>query len=115
MAKSWTARLDKLERLANDLINQQLGPVYVRPDQKPHIDPSRLVVVTRIYVSPPERDEVSLPRSQPSPDNLFGADQRRVQDFNRKLETPAIGIVREGFITLNHGLSAGISQKLASS
>ena len=51
-----------LEKLANDLINQQLGPVYVRPDQEPQdIDPSRLVVVTRIYVTPPERDEDTCP------------------------------------------------------
>ena len=94
MAKSWATRLEHIEKQVNALINQESASMYCRPGQEPQgVDPSRLVVVTRIYVAPPERDEVNLPRSQASPENLFGADQRRVQDFNRKLDMPAIGIV----------------------
>ena len=78
MAKSWTARLDKPSGWRTISSISSLVLCTVRAGQEPQdIDPSRLVVVTQIYVSPPERDEVSLPGSQASPENLFGADSSK--------------------------------------
>ena len=50
MASNISKRLDKLERLANELLTQHEGPVYVREgDKAKGIEESRLVVVRREY------------------------------------------------------------------
>ena len=73
MASNISKRLDRLERLANELLTQQEGPVYVRDTDKAEgIDESRLIVVRREYVAAPERPALTLPpSSEPGPANLF--------------------------------------------
>ena len=52
MASNISKRLDKLERLANELLTQHEGPVYVRDrDKSEGVEESRLVVVRRDYVA----------------------------------------------------------------
>ena len=94
MASNISKRLDKLERLANELLTQQEGPVYVRETDKAEgIDESRLIVVRREYVAAPERPALTLPLSPPSPANLFVADTRKPRDFHRPIEFPKTGVV----------------------
>ena len=96
MASNISKRLDRLERLANDLLTQQEGPVYVRDTDKIEgIDESRLIVVRREYVAAPERPALTLPLSPPGPANLFGADARKpiLRDFSRPIEFPKAGVV----------------------
>lgn len=53
MASNLAKRLDRLERLAGDLLNQNQGPVYCREGNEPEgIDPERLVIIKRQYVAP---------------------------------------------------------------
>ncbi len=56
MASNISKRLDKLERLANELLTQHEGPVYCREtDKLEGIDESRLITVRR-GTSPHQRD-----------------------------------------------------------
>lgn len=58
MSSNLSKRLDKLERLANELLAQQEGPVYVRDTDKTEgMEESRLVVVRREYVAALDRNE----------------------------------------------------------
>ena len=94
MASNISKRLDRLERLANDLLIQQGGPVYVRDTDKAEgIEAERLIVVRREYVAAPERPALTLPLSPPGPANLFVADTRKPRDFHRPIEFPRAGIV----------------------
>ena len=96
MAINISKQLDRLEHLANELLTQQEGPVYVRnADKAEGIDESRLIVVRREYVAAPERPALTLPLSPSSPANLFGAEARKpvLRDFNRPIEFPKAGVV----------------------
>jgi hypothetical protein len=92
MASNLAKRLDRLERLAGDLLNQNQGPVYCREGNEPEgIDPERLVIIKRQYVAPPERDAIDLPPVEPSGD-LFGADTKKPVSFSRVVPYPNIGV-----------------------
>ena len=96
MSRNLSKRLDKLERLANELLTQQEGPVYVREGKElKDIDPTRVIVVRREYVAAPERPALTLPLSQPIPANLFGAEAKkpRLRDFHGPIEFPRAGTV----------------------
>ena len=60
MASNLSKRLDRLERLANDLLNQTEGPIYIGADA-PLPDGVEVVRIVREYVTPPERDAIDLP------------------------------------------------------
>ena len=79
MASNISKRLDRIERIANELLNQTEGPVYCREGQEPpDVSPERLVVVRRVYVKAAERPDLTLPLSAEPAGNLFGADARNV-------------------------------------
>jgi hypothetical protein len=88
MASNLSKRLDRLERLANELLTQQEGPVYCKEGEAE----GNAIVVRREYVAAPERPALTLPPSQPSPANLFGADKRK-PNFSRPLEYPKVSVV----------------------
>ena len=80
MASNISKRLDRIERIANELLNQSNPPVYIKGD-----DPEpegEYVRVVREYVTAPKRPDVTpLPLSEPA-GNLFGADARKpLRDF----------------------------------
>ena len=94
MASNISKRLDKLERLANELLTRQEGPVYCRDGDKAEgIDEGRLIVLRREYVAAPERPALTLPPSTVGPANLFGADAKkpRLRDFHGPIEFPKAG------------------------
>ena len=63
MASNISKRLDRIERIANELLNQSNPPVYIRGD-----DPEpegEYVRVVREYVTAPKRPDVTpLPLSE---------------------------------------------------
>jgi len=87
MASNLAKRLDKLERLAEELLSHQVGPVYVR--ELGDLDPERAIVIRREYVGAPERADLTLPPSRPSSAN---ADKTRTSGFNRTVEFPKHGV-----------------------
>ena len=91
MASNISKRLDRIERIANELLNQSNPPVYIKGD-----DPEpegEYVRVVREYVAAPERPDLTLlPLSEPA-GNLFGADGRKpLRDFHGPLEFPKQGV-----------------------
>ena len=90
MASNISKRLDRIERIANELLNQSNPPVYISAD-----DPEpegEYVRVVREYVKAPERPDLTLPPSSPA-GNLFGADARKpLRDFHQPFEFPKQGI-----------------------
>ena len=91
MARSLASRLDRLERLAEQVLNQHQGPVYLRegsaiPDE---VAPERVVTIKRVYVDPPERPQEHLPEIvEPST-----AIERASPSFSCPLANPVLGIV----------------------
>ena len=91
MARSLATRLDRLERLASELLNQNQGPIYLREGEAipEKIDPERVVTIKRLLLDPPEQPQEELPEIvEPSP-----AIERGSASFNRPLATPRLGIV----------------------
>ena len=63
-------RLDRLERLAHELLNARPGPVYFREGSQipADIDVDRVIWIKRILLDPPEQREEQLPEIvEPSP------------------------------------------------
>jgi hypothetical protein len=84
-------RLDKLERLANELLNRNLGPVYLREGATipESLEPERVITVKRVFINPAERPAEELPEiTEPS-----SAIERPSSSFNRPLVYPPLGIV----------------------
>lgn len=92
MASSLARRLDKLERLAEELLNQNQGPVYLCagtaiPDG---VAPEQVVWIKRVFIDPPEQREEQLPEVvEPSP----AIERSSPPSFNRPLANPELGIV----------------------
>ena len=87
MASNLTKRLDRLERIASDLLNQSNPPVYIKGEPE-----GEYVRVVRVYVAAPERPDLTPPPSSPS-GNLFDADIRKpLRDFHGPLEFPKHGV-----------------------
>jgi hypothetical protein len=89
MASSLTKRLDRLERLASELLNQNQGTVYLREgDEVP--EGRKAVYVQRVFIDPPEQPQEELPETtEPSP----AIERPSPQNFNRPLPSPRLGIV----------------------
>jgi hypothetical protein len=89
MANSLARRLDRLERLAAELLNQNQGTVYLREgDEVP--EGRKAVIVTRVFIDPPEQPQEELQETtEPSP----AIERPSPQSFNRPLPTPRLGIV----------------------
>jgi hypothetical protein len=82
MARNLAQRLDRLERLAAELLNTNQGPVYVREGTA---IPEN---VSRVFLDPPEQPAEHLPEVvEASP-----AIERASPSFNRPLATPPLGI-----------------------
>jgi hypothetical protein len=59
-----------------------------------NVDPARVVWIKRTYVDPPERGEETLPEGpQEAAGNVFGADRKRPERFNRPIEYQPVRIV----------------------
>lgn len=63
MASNLARRLDRLERLAHDLLSARAGPVYLREGAEvpQDVDPDRVITIKRIYLDPPEQPAEKLP------------------------------------------------------
>jgi hypothetical protein len=61
MARNIAQRLDRLERLAHELLNANQGPVYARGEVE-NVASERLVIIKRVFIDPPEREESELPK-----------------------------------------------------
>jgi hypothetical protein len=85
-------KLDRLERLAHELLNARSGPVYLREGSEvpAGVDPDRAIYIKRVLLEPPEQPQEYLPEIvEPSP-----AIERASPSFNRPLATnPPPGIV----------------------
>jgi hypothetical protein len=84
-------RLDRLERLANEVLNLKLGPVYLREGTAvpEGVGPERVVYVKRVFLDPAEQPAEQLPEIvEPSP-----AIERASPSFSRPLANPPLGIV----------------------
>jgi len=89
MASSFTKRLDRLERLAAELLNTNQGTVYLREGEEVP-EGRKAVVVKRVFIDPPSQPEEELPETtEPSP----AIERPSPQQFNRPLPTPRLGIV----------------------
>jgi hypothetical protein len=56
MAKNLASRLDRLERLASDLLNRIEGPIYVSSlECLSEADRERAILVQMVWVDAPER------------------------------------------------------------
>lgn len=89
MASNLAKRLDRLERLAAELLNQNQGTVYLREgDEVP--EGRKAVYVKRVFIDPPEQPQEELP-AEPSPSPAI--ERPSPQNFNRPLPTPRMGIV----------------------
>ena len=85
-------RLDRLERLAAELLNQNQGPVYLRAGSEvpEDLDPQRVVWIERVLIDPPEQPQEQLPEIvEPSP----AIERASPPNFNRPLPNPRLGIV----------------------
>jgi hypothetical protein len=90
MARNLAQRLDRLERLAAELLNTNQGPVYVREGTAipENVAPERVVTISRVFLDPPEQPAKHLPEVvEASP-----AIERASPSFNRPLATPPLGI-----------------------
>jgi hypothetical protein len=86
MARNLAQRLDRLERLAAELLNTNQGPVYVRegtaiPD---NVAPERVVTISRVFLDPPEQPAEHLPEVVEASPAIVG----RVRVFH-KVSDPA--------------------------
>ena len=89
MANNLAKRLDRLERLASELLNQNQGTVYLR-EGEPAPEGRKVVYVQRVFIEPPEQPQEELPETtEPSP----AIERPSPQSFNRPLPTPRLGIV----------------------
>jgi UDP-glucose 6-dehydrogenase len=91
MARNLAQRLDRLERLAAELLNTNQGPIYLREGQAipDGIAPERVVTIKRVFLDPPEHAAEELPATiESSP-----AIERPSPSFTRPLATPPLGIV----------------------
>ena len=85
-------RLDRLERLASELLNRNLGPVYLREGTElpAGVDLDRVIYIQRVMIDPSERPQEHLPEIvEPSP----AIERTSPPTFNRPLANPPLGIV----------------------
>ena len=83
--------MDRLERLADLVLNAKLGPVYLREGTAipEGVAPERVVYIERVLIDPPEQPEEELPEiTEASP-----AIERPSPSFTRPLANPPLGIV----------------------
>jgi hypothetical protein len=89
MARNIAHRLDRLERLASVLLASDTSPVYCREGEEPEdVAPERLVIIKRVLIDPPEREEEQLPEMQVEPEA-----ERKPRNFDRPLPTPNLGVI----------------------
>jgi hypothetical protein len=82
-------RLDKLERLASELLNQKQAPVYLREGADLPQD-REVITIKRVFLDPPEQPPEKLPEVvEASP----AIERAAPPSFHRKLQEPELGIV----------------------
>jgi hypothetical protein len=85
-------KLDRLERLAAELISKKDAPIYLRDgDEAPaDIDPNRVVWIKRVLLDPPDQPEEQLLEvTEASP----AVEKAQPTDFYKPLLVPEQGIV----------------------
>ena len=89
MASNLAKRLDRLERLAAELLDQNKATLYLREGE---LIPEgrKVVVIQRVLIDPPEQPAEQLPETtEPSP----AIERPSPQSFNRPLPDHPLGIV----------------------
>jgi len=85
-------KLDRLERLAAELLSRKDAPVYLREGAEvpADIDPDRVVWIKRVLIEPPEQAEETLPEVvEASP----AIERAAPPTFHRPLALPEQGII----------------------
>jgi len=84
--------LDRLERLADLVLNAQLGPVYLRVGEPvpEGLELERVVYIERVFIDPPEQPAEQLPETtETSP----AIERPSPPSFRRPLPDYPLGIV----------------------
>ena len=91
MARSLASRLDRLERLADLVLNPQLGPVYLREGEPvpEGLELERVIYIERVFIDPPEQPQEELPEATESSPAI----ERPSPSFKRPLPDHPLGIV----------------------
>jgi hypothetical protein len=90
MARNLAQRLDRLERLAAELLNTNQGPIYLRDGEAilDGIDPERVVTLKRVFIDPQPQED--LPETtEPSP----AIERPSPPSFRRPLPDHPLGMV----------------------
>jgi hypothetical protein len=81
--------LDRLERLAAELLDQNQATVYLR-DGEPEPEGRKVVYIQRVFIDPPEQPAEQLPETtEPSP----AIERPSPPSFRRPLPDHPLGIV----------------------
>jgi hypothetical protein len=85
-------KLDRLERLAQEVLSRKEAPVYLREGSEvpEGIDPDRVVWIKRVLLDPPDQPQEELPEiTEASP----AIEQASPPEFHRQLAVPEQGIL----------------------
>ena len=85
-------KLDRLERLAQDLLSRNQGPIYLQAGTAipEGIDESRVVWITRVLIEPTEQPEERLPEVIEASPSI---EKAAPPGFHRPLQVPEQGIL----------------------
>jgi hypothetical protein len=91
MASNFARRLDKLERLIRERIEPDTSPLYFREGHSipEEIAPERVVLIKRVLIDPPEREQEELPEMQVEPE----IEHKPKRNFDRPIQMPNLGIL----------------------
>jgi hypothetical protein len=85
-------KLDRLERLAHELLSRKEGPIYLKEGSElpADVDPDRVTWIKRVLLDPADHPDEALPEiTEASP----AIEKPQPTDFHRKLEVAETGIV----------------------
>ena len=85
-------KLDRLERLAQEVLSRKEAPIYLRDGAElpADIDADRVVWIKRVLLDPPDQPEEQLPEiTEATP----AIEQASPPEFHHKLNEPELGIV----------------------
>jgi hypothetical protein len=84
-------KLDRLERLAEELLSRNQGPVYLKDGAElpEGVEEARVVWVKRVLLDPPDHPDEQLPEILESSPAIEKAES---PSFQRKLAEPELGI-----------------------
>jgi hypothetical protein len=85
-------KLDRLERLAEELLSRKAAPVYLRDGSEvpADVDADRVVWIKRVLLDPPDHPDEDLPEiTEASP----AIEKPQPTDFHKPLLVPEQGIL----------------------